>query len=152
MADPNSASRGTYTDYAKRYSVTTISTGPAAAQVRVLIPGVNTPTLMFVNPVDQAVVTGNVPVSVVALDRVGTTKVELSPDETLLRTIASAPYNFNWNIALGLTGKHQLTAKAYNQAGQTFSQTIGVTIAQVLVVAISKPVSSDVYFEGRTIP
>ena len=63
-----------YTDYANRFSVTTVSTSPAALQVRVLIPSLSAPTAMLISPSNGSVVGGAVMVTADALDLTAVTK------------------------------------------------------------------------------
>ena len=112
----------TYVDYAARFSITTVSTSAAAAQMRILIPGTNTPTLLFIKPTDGSAVptTGSVPVLIDALDRQGVTKVELYKDDILVGADTQEPYQFNIDMSQDAKGAHVLRATAYNALSQTF--------------------------------
>jgi hypothetical protein len=103
------------------------------------VPGVASPTEFFTNPTNGALVGGAVQVSVAALDRVGIAKVEFYRDGALLGTSTTAPYNFSWDTAKEATGGHQLTAKSYNTAGASDSQTIIVTVRRSPTITLSAP-------------
>lgn len=101
---------------------------------------------MFISPVDKSSVSGPVAVAVDALDRTGVTKVELSLDGTLINTMTAAPYTYTWNSAAVAPGVHQITAKAYNAAGNTFSQSLSVTVAAIPpTVSITSPPPNFAY-------
>jgi hypothetical protein len=125
---PALAVGGHYVDYANRFAVTTVSATASALQLRILVPGINSPTLLFVTPSNSSTAVGTVVISVDALDRTGVSKVELYRDGTLLGTKTSAPYQFSWDTTKEISGNHTLMGKAYNALGNTYSQTIAVTV------------------------
>jgi hypothetical protein len=128
-----------YTDYANRFSVTTISTSPASVQVRVLIPPINAPTLAFTNPTNGAVVGGAVTVAVDALDRSGISKVQFAKDGAPATTQNSAPYQFSWDATKETSGTHTLLATAYSASNASASATITVTVRKPPVVTVTNP-------------
>jgi len=139
-----------YIDYANRFSVTTVSASPAAVQVRILLPGVASPTLLFVAPAYSAIVSGVTTVSVDALDRGSIAKVELSVDGTLIGTQTqtlnqpdtAGPaqyYPFSWDTTGVTSGSHTLTAAVFNALNVSATTNITVTVRKPPVVAISSP-------------
>jgi uncharacterized protein (TIGR03437 family) len=119
----------TYVDYANRFSVATVSTTPAGAQLLILIPGEDSPTLAFDSPTDGATVWGTTNISMEALDLSAITKVDLSLDGSPLASLTAAPYTFAWNASNATLGQHVLSATAYNTQGNTASQQITVTVS-----------------------
>ena len=127
--DPGLFVGQTYVDYANRFSVTTVSTSPAAAQMLILVPGVDSPTLAFDSPTDGATVWGTVNISIDALDLSAISKVDISLDGSPLTSLTAAPYTFAWNAATASVGQHVISATAYNTKGNTAAQQITVTVS-----------------------
>jgi uncharacterized protein (TIGR03437 family) len=119
----------TYTDYANRFSVTNLSMSPAGAQLRILIPGIDSPTLAFTAPADGATVWGTASISIDALDLAAISRVDISLDGSPLTSLTAPPYTFAWNAANAALGQHVLGATAYNTQGNTASQQITVTVS-----------------------
>ncbi|HSX00243.1 MAG TPA: ricin-type beta-trefoil lectin domain protein [Patescibacteria group bacterium] len=87
------------------------------------------PTVSLSTPTNGQVVSGIVPITAVANDDIGVTKVEFYVDNQLKANPTTPPYTINWSTA-GLTGTHTLLAKAYDAAGNvTTSNSVAVTIA-----------------------
>lgn len=88
------------------------------------------PTVRITAPAAGEVVKGQVPVQVQASDNVGVTKVELLADGNVVGETASAPYAFTWNSTTVADGRHELTARAYDAAGNAAtSAAVAVTVA-----------------------
>ena len=141
-----------YTDYANRFSVTTVSVSPAGAQVRVLIPSASSPTAMIISPSNGSVLGGTVTVTADALDLKAVTKVNLYRDGTLIGTqsgsvsqagavVVNENYSFPWDTTQEATGPHQLTLTAYNAAGGTYSTSISVAVHRLPTISLIAPVS-----------
>lgn len=60
---------------------------------------------------------GTIPVTIVASDDVGVTRVELLVDGTLVAILDAPPYVVNWNSKMVPNGIVKLTARAYDAAG-----------------------------------
>lgn len=75
-----------------------------------------------------------VAVSVHASDNVAVTKVELLADNAVVASLpggTSTTYAFNWNTKGTTLGKHSLTARAYDAAGNVgLSTAVAVTLAE----------------------
>jgi len=140
-----------YVDYANRFSMTTISTSATSVQLRILVPPLNSPTLMIVSPANHATVSGSTTVFVDALDRTGVTKVEFYKDGTLMGTQTAVPYQFTWNASTETAGSHTLSAMAYNAAGFTSSQTITVNVISAPTVALTSPLTGASYQTGANV-
>ena len=141
-----------YTDYANRFSVTTVSVSPASAQVRVLIPSASSPTATFISPANGSVLAGTVTITADALDLTAVTKVNLYRDGTLIGTqsgsvsqagavVVNENYSFPWDTTQEATGPHQLTLTAYNAAGGTYSTSISVAVHRPPTISLISPVN-----------
>jgi uncharacterized protein (TIGR03437 family) len=126
----------TYVDYANRFSVTNVGMTTESVQLRILMPGVDSPTLAFESPTDGVNVGGTVNISVDALDQTAISKIDLSLDGTLLTSLTVSPYTFAWNAAAASVGQHVLEATAYNTQGNTASQQITVTVSPQQIGAL----------------
>jgi uncharacterized protein (TIGR03437 family) len=119
----------TYVDYLNRFSLTTLSVSPQSAQVLVLVPGADSPTVAFESPADGATVSGATDIAVQALDLSGISKVDLSLDGSLLTSLTAAPYAYTWSPVGASVGQHVLSATAYNTQGNTATQQLTVTVS-----------------------
>jgi len=119
----------TYVDYANRFSITTLSTTPAAARLLILVSGTDSPALAFESPTDGTTVWGTSNISIDALDLSSVTKVDISLDGAPLASLTTAPFTFAWNAASAALGQHVLGATAYNTQGNTASQQVTVTVS-----------------------
>lgn len=88
------------------------------------------PTVGINSPANGANVSQTIAVTASASDNVGVTKVEFLIDNQLRETDTSGPYSFNWNTANEANGSHNVTAKAYDAAGNgpVTSASVSVTV------------------------
>ena len=84
-------------------------------------PGNDTtpPTVSVTAPRSGSSVSGSTTLTASAADNVGVAKVEFYVDGKLLATDTASPYTTTWNPATVALGTHSLTAKAYDQAGNS---------------------------------
>lgn len=104
------------------------------------------PTVSISSPASGAQLSGTTTIGASASDNVGVTKVEFSVDGQLVATDTSAPYSTTWNAGSATLGTHTLTAKAYDQAGNTTSAApVSVTVTDVTAptVTITKPTNGS---------
>ena len=94
--------------------------------VAISAPDNTAPLVQILNPVNSAIVSGNVAVQVQATDNVGVTQVGIYVDNTLKATLTAAPYNYNWSTRKVPYGTHSITAKAWDASGNTASVSISV--------------------------
>jgi hypothetical protein len=86
------------------------------------------PTVSITSPTDGATITGSHSFVATASDNVGIAKVVFTVDgSTVIGTQVNAPYSFSWDTTALANGSHTLTAKAYDAAGNTASDTINFT-------------------------
>lgn len=77
------------------------------------------PTVSVTSPANGATPTGSVTFSATATDNVGVARVQFLVDGTVIATDTSAPYSTSWNAGTATLGTHSLTARAYDQAGNS---------------------------------
>ncbi len=92
------------------------------------------PDVSITSPLSNATVSGLITVSVSATDNTGVARVEFYLDNVLQVTDTATPFNWSWNTAQTSNGSHNLTAKAYDAAGN-----IGTSPG--VVVTVANPVS-----------
>jgi hypothetical protein len=79
------------------------------------------------SPAGGSTVSGSVAVVASASDNVGVTKVEFFAGSTQIGTSLSSPYQVTWDSTAVPNGSYQLTAKAYDAAGNS-STSAAVTV------------------------
>jgi len=77
------------------------------------------PTVEFINPAENAVLSADSLVEVSAIDAGGIAKVELYANEQLLDTLSAAPWSTNWELESIADGDYTLRAVASNTTGKT---------------------------------
>jgi thermitase len=77
------------------------------------------PEASITSPTAESVATGLVPVAVNAVDDTAVTRVELHADGTLVGTDLTEPYEFSWDSSLSGDGATTLTARAFDEAGNS---------------------------------
>ncbi len=89
------------------------------------------PTVAVSAPAANAVVRGSsVVLSAAASDDRRVDKVEFYVDGSLVGSSTIAPFSYTWNSALVANGNHTVTAKAYDDAGNTTTSSgVGITVS-----------------------
>jgi thermitase len=141
-------------DQANNWVSTSITVTARAA------PDTTPPSVSFVQPQQGGTVntsTGE-PVTVSASDNVGVASVSLYADGTLISTKTSAPYAFTLNTS-GFAGgsQHALTATATDQAGNSTSVSITITVnpppdVTPPTVSFVQPLANESVGESRNEP
>ncbi|HEX5887006.1 MAG TPA: Ig-like domain-containing protein, partial [Pyrinomonadaceae bacterium] len=87
------------------------------------------PTVSITNPANGAIVPrrSTVTITATASDNVGVTRVEFRVDGTLRCTDTTAPYSCNWSVPRTFNRTYQLSARAFDAAGNSATATIQVT-------------------------
>ncbi len=125
--DTNTSTNGSHTATATAFDAAGNSAAdPNAVTVSNTTSDTTAPSVRFVSPVNGAMVTGRVTVSVSATDNVGVVKTELYIDSSLQQTSSSGSLTYLWNSRNSL-GPHTLTAKSYDAAGKIGTASISVT-------------------------
>ncbi|MEI6067575.1 MAG: DUF4082 domain-containing protein [Methylococcaceae bacterium] len=105
------------------------------------------PTVTMTAPANGATLSGSaVKVSANASYNVGVAKVEFYLNTTiLLATVTSSSYSFNWNTATVANGTYTLTARAYDNAGNSgTSNSVIVTVTNsVASIALAQKASNS---------
>ncbi len=127
----------------------------SASPVFVTVSDTVAPSVAIMAPVNNATVSGVVPVVASASDVSDIAKVEFSVDGTLIGTKTSAPYSLSWDTtSLVHNSSHLLTAKAYDTAGNSrVSAVVTVQVADVTPPAVSmtSPANGSVVKKDATI-
>lgn len=92
-------------------------------------PDATPPTVSIDSPATGATLSGNTVISVSASDNETLTKVELYVGDNLALTDTTAPYSFDLSTGAFTDGDYPLTARAYDNAGNTADAVINVTIS-----------------------
>ena len=85
------------------------------------------PTVQIQNPLNGTTVSGNVSVKVSASDNVGVVQVSIYIDNVLKSTLTGAPYSWSWNTKKSRTGSHNVSATAWDAAGNNATASVTVT-------------------------
>ena len=117
------------------------------------------PTASITSPSAGATVSGTVTVSVAAADNVGVARVELLAGTAVVATRTTAPFDFSWDTRSVPDGTHDLTARAFDAAGnQGSSAAVSVTVdnaaagpAEIVLYAADATVVSGAW-RRETIP
>jgi len=114
------------------------------------------PTVAVVTPAAGGTVRGTAPVTAAASDDRRVDKVEyyLDGGTSLIGSATAAPWTFNWNTVGLANGGHTLTAKAYDDAGNsTTSATVSVQVANYTAptTSITSPAGNATGLTG-TVP
>lgn len=108
----------------------------AVAQAASSGTGDTTPPTVSITSPTGGTVTGTVIVSVSATDNVGVTRVDLRVNGVTVATDATSPFQMTWNSATVANGSVQLTAAAYDAAGNT-------AVSAARTVTVSNTSSGD---------
>ena len=130
----------------------------AVAAVANVVPSDTTPPSVAISsPVNGAVLSGTVNVTVSSADNVGVTKVELYIGGVLYGESNSATATFSWDTTSYLDGSQTLEARAYDAANNVASRTITVNLKNSSVAdtiaplaAITSP-SNGMKLKGKTV-
>ncbi|MBJ6801436.1 Ig-like domain-containing protein [Geomonas propionica] len=103
------------------------------------------PTVSLTSPGNNMTVSGSVNIAASASDNVGVSRVEFYLNNALLSATNMAPYSYAWNSKTVANGVYNLTAKAYDAAGNLGqSQVLTVNVSNDLIapsVALSSPIT-----------
>lgn len=129
----------------------------ASIGVTIALPrDVTPPSVSFLAPQASGKVGQSIgeAISINASDNVGVASVSLFADGVLVASDNSAPYNFNWNtLAMAAGSAHSLKAVATDQAGNSASASITVTIRDTVAPRVSfiEPIMNDKLKANETV-
>ena len=128
------ATNGTHTLTAVAHDAAGNTATSSVVQVTVNNPDTQAPTVsLSPPPANGAIVSGTVSLTANASDNVAVTKVRFMDGTQLLAEDPSSPYSVSWNTTQVANGPHQLSAVAYDAAGNTTtSSPVNVTVANLL--------------------
>ena len=119
-------------------ATTTEATYMAYNQIYVTKADVVPPMLSITSPVANSTVNGVVQITASATDTSGVSKVEFYVDTVLLSTDTSSPYVATWDTTgLVNNSNHTIQAKAYDNVGNISTQSISVTVADLILPTVS---------------
>jgi chitodextrinase len=115
------------------YAVTALDAAgnesPASSTVNTAtLPDTTPPSVSLTAPSNGTTTELTFPISATASDDLDLNRVEFYVDGTLINTISSAPFSFNWNSYAVHNGSHTITAKAIDASGNYATQSVTVTI------------------------
>jgi len=87
------------------------------------------PGVSLTQPTDGATVSGSTTVAADASDDVGLSRVEFRIDGALIATDTTSPYSFAWDTTAVADGVHSVETRAFDAAGNSSSNSVGVTVA-----------------------
>ncbi len=97
------------------------------------------PVVAVTTPADGAAITGMVAATATASDTAGVSRVDFYVDNILKATDTITPYTYNWDTKLYANGMHNISAKAYDAAGNVGVDTNTVTTKNGDLTAPSVP-------------
>ena len=154
--DTSSLAVGAYTLMAKAYDAAGNVAQSATSTVNI-VKDVIPPAVAVTSPVNNAIISGTVPISSSATDNVGVSKVEFYANDVFLYASNVSPYSYSWDTKSVVNGAYNITAKAYdssNNVAQSAVVTVNVnnigadTIAPTVSIAspvANSTVNGDVY-------
>lgn len=106
------------------------------------------PSVSITSPADGATLTGPVTIAVTAVDNVGVERVDLSINGTPAASASEFPYEFYWDTKNDPEGFYELTAIAFDAAGNAGLSTATIYLASPLdtqppVVSILSPANGS---------
>jgi len=107
----------------------------------------DSPTVEITSPVDGATVSGTITIEASAGDDRGVSKVDFYINDTLLATDDTEPYNASWDTMTVADGAYNITAIATDTAGQTASDSIGVTVDNAPPANIMHVSAIDMWYD-----
>ncbi len=136
--DLGAAGRDIYFGYGR------VNAAAAVAAAAAAVPSTTTtdttpPTVAISAPLASSTVSGLVPVNINASDNVGVAKVELYVNGSLYATDTSSPFGFSWDSTKVANGMVNLTATAYDAAGNTASSTVAVNVSNATATSDTTP-------------
>ena len=155
-----SANNGSHSLTVKAYDAagnSTVST--VAVTVNIPVQDLSAPTVSLTNPTAGTTFTSaqTVTIAANASDNVGVSRVEFYNGTTLLKNDTTSPYFVDWAISSANNGSHNLSAKAYDAAGNSTVSTVTVTVNIAVqdlsapTVSLSSPAAGTTFTSAQTV-
>jgi subtilisin family serine protease len=131
--DLGTAGRDIYFGYGR------VNAAAAVAAAKAMpAPDTTAPTVSLANPLAGSTVSGLVSVGVNAADNVGVARVDLKVNGTVVASDVAGPYAFSWDSTGVANGMNNLTAIAYDAAGNVAtSSTVSVNVANAAPAVVA---------------
>jgi len=131
------SANGAYTLTAKAYDAAS-NIGQSSTVTVNVFNDTAAPSVSIASPASGSTVDASVAVTVNASDNVAVTRTDLYLNGSLLSTSNGAGLNFNWNTSTLANGTYQLSAKAYDAAGNVGQSTnVAVTVLHPTVDTVA---------------
>ncbi|GFO63689.1 Ig-like domain-containing protein [Geomonas paludis] len=142
--DTSALPAGSYTLMTKAYDAAG-NIGQSQTITVTVANDLTAPTVSLTSPANNMTVSGSVNIAANATDNVGVSRVEFYLNNALLSATNMAPYAYTWDSKTVANGVYNLTAKAYDAAGNLGqSQVLTVNVSNDLIaptVSLASPVS-----------
>lgn len=109
-----------------------LAVSSVAVNVQNALPDMMPPQVVIIAPVQGSTATGTVLVQASAQDDRGVAKVEFYVDGSLRGTDSTQPFELSWNTVLESDGARQISASAYDAAGNKATDAIDVYVSNAL--------------------
>ncbi|QWV95837.1 fibronectin type III domain-containing protein [Geomonas nitrogeniifigens] len=143
--DTTALAPGSYTLMTKAYDAAG-NVGQSQSVTVTVANDTQAPTVSVTSPSNNLTVSGSVSIAASATDNVGVSRVDFYLNNALLSSTNMAPYTYNWNTKTVANGVYNITAKAYDAAGNIGqSQTTTVNVFNDVIaptVSLASPASS----------
>jgi len=140
-------SGNSFTDPASGTKVTVIGRTPAALTVSVQLGKIDftAPTVSLTAPTNGSTVSGQVTVSASASDTSGISRVEFkrTGDAAPFATSFTPPYQGIWDTSKVANGSHNISAKAYDKAGEPYGISNNFTNTFPIQVSVLNNTNAD---------
>ena len=129
--------------YSGSISVTSAgaSNSPQNLSVSLTIPDDQPPTINITSPGNNTVVTSTVTIKASASDDNGVEKVDFFVNNKFKKTVASPPYNWDWNPNQYASGFHTIKARAYDTINQTAEASVSLKVDKPPEITLTSPAS-----------
>ncbi|MBU5638110.1 fibronectin type III domain-containing protein [Geomonas sp. Red69] len=114
--DTTALAPGSYTLMTKAYDAAG-NVGQSQSVTVTVANDTQAPTVSVTSPSNNLTVSGSVSIAASATDNVGVSRVDFYVNNALLGSTNMAPYTYNWNTKTVANGVYNITAKAYDAAG-----------------------------------
>ncbi|MBJ6749835.1 Ig-like domain-containing protein, partial [Geomonas anaerohicana] len=142
--DTSALPAGSYTLMTKAYDAAG-NIGQSQTITVTVANDLTAPAVSLTSPANNMTVSGSVNIAANATDNVGVSRVEFYLNNALLSATNMAPYAYTWDSKTVANGVYNLTAKAYDAAGNLGqSQVLTVNVSNDLIaptVSLASPVS-----------
>jgi hypothetical protein len=110
------------------------------------------PTVAITSPTTGSEVSGTVSVAAAASDNIGISRIEFYRNDVMQAAVNTTPYSYSWDTNTVADGSHNLSARAYDAAGNSAqSASVSVNVSNVVADTIVPVVSLTNPGSGATV-